>query len=74
MLLIVALGLVIWIAISVPVSLLFVRILGLEQDAPASTPGDVQLERVDLGLPVGAGLDRPRGADQVAGARQRVRA
>lgn len=74
MLLIVTLGLAVWIAVSVPIALLFVRILNLEQDAPASAPGDVQLERVDLALPVGAGLERPRGADQVAGVGQRVRA
>jgi hypothetical protein len=74
MLLIVALGLAVWIAVSVPVALLFVRIIDLEEDTPASAPGDVQHECVDLALPVGASLDRPRGADQVAGARQRVRA
>jgi hypothetical protein len=36
-------------------------------------PGDVQLERVDLALAVGAGLDRAGGADQVAHSGQRVR-
>jgi hypothetical protein len=71
----VLLGLAVWIAVSVPIALLFVRILNLEegQDAPASVPGDVELECMDLALPVGAGLHRSRGADQVAWAGKRAR-
>jgi hypothetical protein len=76
MLPIVLLGLVVWIAVSVSVALLFVRILnfGDGESFPASAPDDVELDRVDLALPIGAGVDRPGGADQVAGSRRRVRA
>jgi hypothetical protein len=89
MLLLLLLGLAAWTFLSVPLALLLVRILDLEEGAPemagtedellladthASAPGHVQLERMDLALAVGAGLDRPRGADQVPRAGKRVRA
>jgi hypothetical protein len=50
MLPLVLVGLVIWIAISVAVALLFVRILNLEEgeDSPASQLGDGGLGEVDL--------------------------
>lgn len=77
-----------WLLVSIPLALLLVGILTLDEgtpeagtedefmlaDARASVPGGVQLERVDLALAIGAGLNRPRGADQVTRARKRVRA
>jgi hypothetical protein len=90
MLLALSLGLALWILVSVPLALFFARALSSEGGATesieledellllgpptASAPSHVQLDRVDLPLPVGTRLDRAGGADQVAGVRQRVRA
>jgi hypothetical protein len=70
MLLTVLLGIAIWIAVALPFALLFAGSARLREAEPeASGSGDVQFERVNLTLAVGAGLDRAGGADQIAHSR-----
>jgi hypothetical protein len=81
-LLIALLGFTVWTVVSIPVALLLARVLRLDEAAPEGAEvqelplaaGDVQLECMDLALAVGAGLHWTGRTDQVASARERVRA
>jgi hypothetical protein len=68
MLILLLLGVALWIAISVPTGLLVARIFKLEEGevSAAPEPADLELDRLDLSLPVAADPDWAGGADRLA--------